>query len=594
MKQIFILCLALILTLGCFAGCRKPVVPAPQNTDASGPDGIYTVNPNGLALEENGIVYESLAQKAVVKTALAYLARGKRIQYEDTAFNPSGREAEYLYQYGVRLSPEEYSSQSIGYVNCGAFTYDVFLAALNHRVSPTAKGLTAIEGEEKVYLYYPTGKETAQERAQIEQEFRANLKMGDLIAIRYNGSRTGTGHVMLYVGGKVLEGVDGYKGTAAENTSATGSSSDAGYTYDIIHSTGNTYNYKTGTDRLESKGTVQMMSTDALFSENNSRSVFKSLESIAIIRPLLTFQGDVPENSKNRMLYMDNIVAEKRSSHTSGMTVNPGDEITYTFAIANNRKEDVTLAVTDKLDENTTYVSGAQSVNGTAFSWTVTVPAGKTKEITYTVKVKDDAVIGDCVLAENGTVGGISVVCPKVYIATTLTAHQQKALLDAVKSLKGSNLQGIALANAVYNEVLDTKDLLTDDYTAILEQIFLSGDNGYYYLNWRNDYKDYIVPGLFGGRYVVKRTPTVQLNTEIQRHEKNRTRLLYPDKLMIGDIFIAAADANAEKQKLYLFLGDTMLDLNSGTYIDSDTCLLPALSYNRFAILRPSMMLDKK
>ena len=589
MKRTLSFLTVIFLLIGCLVGCEKSADNIQNNaTEATG---NLTIHSDGLSLEEDGIVYESLAQKAVVKTALAYLARGKRIQYEDTAFNPSGRESEYLYQYGVRLSPEEYTSQSIGYVNCGAFTSDVYLAALNHRVSPTAKGLTAIEGEEKVYLYYPTGKETAQEKAKIEQEFRENLKMGDLIAIRYNGSRTGTGHVMLYVGGKVLEGVDGYKGTAAENTNETGSSSDAGYTYDIIHSTGNTYNYKTGTDRFESQGTVQMMSTDALFSGNNSRSVFKSLESIAIVRPLLTFNGEVPENSKNRMLYMDNIVAEKLSSHTSGMTVNPGDEITYTFSITNNRKEDVTLSVTDKLAENTTYVSGAQSVNGTALNWTVTVPAGKTKEITYTVKVKDDAVNGDCVLAASGTVGGISVVCPKVYIATTLTGNQQAALLDAVKSLKGSNLQGMALANAIYNEVLDTKDLLADDYPTILEQLFLSGDNGYYYLNWRTDYKDYIVPGLFGGRYVVKRTPTVQLNAEIQRHEKNRTRLLYPDKLMIGDIFIAAADANAEKQKLYLFLGDTMLDLNSGTYIDSDKCLLPALSYNRFAILRPSMIL---
>ena len=49
--------------------------------------------------------------------------------------------------------------------------------------------------------------------------------------------------------------------------------------------------------------------------------------------------------------------------------------------------------------------------------------------------------------------------------------------------------------------------------------------------------------------------------------------------------------------RLYMYTGDGLLDLNTGATVAKeqiDTELMPFLSYNRFAVLRPSLMLDYK
>jgi len=597
MKRFFALFLALVLILGCFTGCKGDPT---DNTQATGGDAaqVLTVNPNALALEEDGVVYESLAQKAVVKTALAYLARNTRIQYDDSRLNvnnaPAADSTLYRWQYKVRQHPEDYTSQYLGYTNCAAFTHDVYWAALDLKVGAHATNqFAAIKDKRNVFQYIPTGKETEAEKEAVEQQFRSTLKMGDIIVLRYGGSKTGNGHAMLYVGSKVLENVDGYKGVASEGTDDTGTPTDAGYTYDIIHSTGSSYSYSQGTEKYEKHGTIQKMSVDSLFDEKVGRYIFKDKESLTIIRPLVLFNKEVPQNTLNRMLYMDNIIAEKLSSHTAGMTVNPGDNITYTFSITNKRDTDVTLAVTDKIPANTTFVSSENcTVTGDALSWTVTVPAGKTLDVTYTVKVKEDEPAGHYVQSKDGTVGGIPVNCPKVYIGRTLTEGEQKVLLDSVKALKGTQSRGLELANVIYGQVLGQAELLGTDFDAVMNELFREV-NGFSYLEWEGAYPNLIAPGLFGGRYVPQRAISVQLNEHLQRYENIRTRLPYPDQLVIGDILIAEADTEGKAQKLYLFTGENMLDLNNLTYTSSTEILTKAMAYTRFAILRPSLMLDK-
>lgn len=593
MKRLLPTLLALLSLMGCVSGCKGEDKPADNTVP-------ITVNPNGLALEENGIVYESLAQKAVVKTALAYLARGTRIQYADTRLNvstaPQTAGVLYRWQAGVRLSPEEYTSQYLGYTNCAAFTHDVYLAALDMSIGArTTSMLTQLSGKQRIYKYLPTGEETAEQMAAVEAEFRSYLKMGDIIVIRYNGEKTGNGHAMLYVGEKVLQGVDGYKGAAAENTDENGVLADEGFVYDIIHSTGSNYNYTDQVEKYEKYGSVQITSVDGLFDEKNNRYVFGKLISIAIIRPLEVFTKEVPEDTQNRMLYMENVIAEKLSSHTAGMTVNPGDTMTFTFSVTNKNGKDITLAIKDKVPENTAYVSGAETVDGTSLSWTVAVPAGTTKEVSYTVRVNEDVLPGKYIAGTEGSVGGVPVNCPKVYVGRTLTQDQQKALLAAVQNSSDPTVRGMALANALYNQVLGESALLPDDINATLNKLFApSGE--FYYLSGESTYENMVAPGLFGGRYVPQRDLTSADADQLIRQENNRTRLPYCDQLIVGDILLAVESAETGTQKLYLYIGEKMLDLLSGdtlTYADSAACLEKLLAYNRFAILRPSLNLSK-
>ncbi len=599
MKRISSSLLALILLLGCFAGCsNKPDTESTsqptQSAEPSAPTGGSTnALPEISLTDSNGVVYTSLEQKAVVKTALAYLARGRRIQYDDSRLNGNSSPHEYRWQHGVRTSPEEYTAQYTGYTNCAAFTHDVYLAALDYRIGAyTTQLLMEKPKKERIYTYYPTGEETAEEKEAVETQFRSNLQMADIIVIRYNGKNTGNGHAMLYVGSKVLENVDGYRGTAAEGTEDTGNSNQD-FHYDIIHSTGSSYKYATGTEKIESVGTIQMMSVDSLFDGDSNRYVFEKLVSIAIVRPLNGFKGSVPADTVNRMLYMENVMAEKLSSHTLGMTANPGDEVSFTFSVTNKNDHEVTLPVKDTIPANTTYVSGADTVDGTSVSWNVTVPAGMTATVSYTVRVSDDAPCGDSVSCADGTVGGIPVVCPNIFIGHTLTADQQKALLAAVKEQTDAGLRGLALVNAAYHSVIGKSDLLPESGTELLNGIY-NPNTSYTLLNKNGPYLSMVAPGMFGGQYVTQRVLSLNEAQAGNWYEKIRTRLPGCDNLTVGDVFVASEDGACTKLAMYLYTGNSMVDLLTGKALDTTACeqvLEKAISYNRFVILRPSLAL---
>jgi len=601
MKRLFSLILALILALSCFAGCSKEPETTEPSTETK-TDATVPVAP-GLELEEDGVVYKSLAQKAVVKTALAYLARGTRIQYDDTNMQIKDVDAQYRWQVGIRTSPEAYTSQWVGYTNCAAFTYDVYLAALGIKIGGfTTATLTEVSGKQRVYKYFPTGKETDEKKAEVEATFRSRLEIGDLIIIRYNGTKKGNGHAMLYVGSKVLENAQGHRGTAAEGTDSTGTGQDEKFTYDIIHSTGSNYNYTNQAEKYETKGSIQMMAVDSLFDPSTGRYVFEKLHSITIIRPLAVFNKDIPENTLNRLQNLDNMMAEKLCSHSSGITVNPGDTVTYTISVTNQNSQPVTLTVTDTVPEIATLVSADKtevcSVSGDQLSWQLTVPANTTSSVSYVVQVKTDARPGQSLVADKGTVGGVNVSCPEVFVGRTLNRQEQDNLLTAVSDLASkSPLRGTELVNALYSKAIQEENILPEDFAGITNSVYQFA-NSVGYINEKSPYADAIAPGLLGGRNLLQRN-VMSLDNPDQclRLEGRRTRLPGAEQLVIGDVIIAEKSAKQADRKMYLFLGDRMLNLLSGTeleYKENQTCLEPLIAYQRFIVLRPSMLLDKQ
>lgn len=507
--------------------------------------------------------FESLAQEAVVKTALAFLERGSRIQYDDTRFSAAADQVVNRWEVGLK-SPEDYTSQFYGYTNCAAFTHDVYLAALDYDIGAyTTKTLTGKSTKERVYTYLPTGKETKAERDAVEIAFRAELKIGDIIVIRYNGDRDGNGHAMLYVGADVL-----------------------GSGQDIIHSSGSNYDYGGYTENFESGGTVRTMSVSSLFSAGSSLYTFSKLKSLAIVRPLNTFKKEVPEYTQNRIRNLQGVVAEKLSSHTYGMTVNPGDKMTFTFSVTNKNDTPVTLDIRDMAPSNTTYLSGAEKVKNGVLSWRLTVPAGEKASVSYEVTVNKNAALGDVIYGENGTVGGVPVKCPKVYIAKTLSADQQEKIKKAAGEVKGQI--GLALADAIYRKALGKGTGLPTDFDALDAAIYEPFGKPQYRLKGERGMLDLVVPGMFGGRYTSQRFK----GEDYMRFEGNRTRLPYARDLIPGDIIVAVGREGATgslAQGLYLFLGERVLDLNTGKTQSSQSVLNMLLGYARFAILRPSV-----
>lgn len=541
MKRILATGLAVLLLLGCLTGCNSTPDETPYESR-----------------------YGSLEQDALVSTALAYLARGNRIQYDDTRFSQTARPATYRWQCGKK-SPEDYTSQFTGYLNCAAFTYEVYVEALNYDINAyTTANLVKKGADERIYTYEPTGMETDEEKASVEATFRSHLTVGDIIVVRY---REGSlGHAMLYVGEEVLSAYNGE--------------------YDIIHSSGANYNYDEQTETFEEEGTIQLFSTDTLFDPEHRRYIFSEVSNLSIIRPLNTYEGGVPEKTMNRMKNLEGILAEKLSSHTYGMTVNPGDTMTFTLSLTNYGDQETTIEIKDSVPSNTTYVSGAGTVNSSNLSWTLTVPAGSTASVTYTVKVNENAAYGDTVYSDAGTVGGIAVRCPKVYIAKTLTSQEQTAIQSAATELSAD--RGIPLADAIYTKALGRTTGLPGSFDELIKGLYAPDGIVQHTLNDKGGLLDAIVPGMFGGCFVSSRV----FVDDLHRLEDIRTRLPYTRDLIPGDIIAAVNSGETANQELYLVLGDTLLNLMTGEIVQTQPLLDRLLGYNRFAILRPSMVME--
>lgn len=476
------------------------------------------------------------AQKAVVITAESMYLRGKRVQYDQTSFAKGASRSVGRRSTGVR-TPEDYTSQYFGYHDCSSFVFDVYWNAL---------GMDFSEGSNKRntkwFMENPSVilKETPQESnftyEQIEQktqELLDTLQPGDIINYRKRGN--GSGHAMLYVGNDTL-----------------------------IHSQGS--DYGGAFENAEPSGTYTVDKLSELLLTISSKRYLFSAHSYVVMRPLNSFDGEIPTATVARMGAMRGIMAEKLSSHTLGQTVSEGGEVTFTFRMENRSAAEKALTVTDTVPEGTTYVSGADAVDGTALSWNVTVPAGETKEVSYTVKVN----AGTKTVHSNSSISGVAVNCPAITVANTLTAEEQQAVLTALEKHRGK-ATGLALADAIYREVLGYEQLGGMTAEQLLADLYVDWNDTDKDLNPESALAGLVVPRLYGGIKVVEQTP----------NNDYRVRLLQAQHLVVGDLIVADGET-------YLFAGDTLVNLDNGENAELNT-LEWFVGYFSFAVVRPSM-----
>ncbi|MBP3337669.1 MAG: DUF11 domain-containing protein [Clostridia bacterium] len=493
-------------------------------------------------------------QDAVVSTAKAYLLRGSRMQYDDTGFTPT---VEYRWQKKLK-HPEDYTKDEWGYSNCAAFTYDVYYHSLGFDiVMYTTDMLKADNQKMTVYFFEKTGNETDAQKATVRSEILNTLKAGDIIVVK---RESGSGHAMLYAG----------NGT-------------------IIHSGGSNYNYNTSTETYEP--TVRFKNVEDLFTENDTCNPFGIVSYFGILRPLNKWTNGIPENTQNRVANLKGIRAEKISSHKSSVTVNPGDEMTFTFSVYNSNETAVTLDVTDTVPENATYVSGADKVDENALSWKVNVAPYETKEISYKIRVNEDAEIGSYVKCDMGKVGGVAVKCPNVLIKKTLTSSQQQTLKTSIDKFiadSTSTLTYVDLANAIYKDAFGVENILPDtdasgtfELTDIETGVYTATTSpaNLFKVNPDGAYFDLIAPTLYGGRkfYQTSVVPT-------------RTRLARPHHLVCGDILLAKS---LSATYLYIYDGEKYYNLSSKLESSAAKRMENILAYgNYYVVLRPSFVME--
>lgn len=511
-------------------------------------------------------------QKALIATAEAYLLRGEKLQYADTRFTAQGSTigTEFRWQSKVN-APEDCTSTQWGYTNCAAFTYEVYYQALGFALPDdmyTTLKLTnncAANGTQ-VYHYNRAvdSVQTEEEKAQVEQEFMSKLQPGDILVVLRNGS---SGHAMLYVGNG-----------------------------NIIHSSGSVYQYTASVGTEVYEASIRRMKVrDYFFNPNSAKGyVFGIVTDLTIVRPLQIFEGPIPQNTQNRVANMQGIMAQKLSSHAKSQTVNPGDEMTFTYEVYNTRDSAVTLEILERLPANTTYLSGAETVDGDQLRWQVTVPAEGRVQVSYKLKVNEGTAYGTVIQSTDSTVGGITVKCAPVQVRRTFTAAEQVAMIEKVKQLRaeGNTLTGLALANEIYKaatgEILFAStdiEAVTEGADGIFAKKQMSASRQIFEMNSGSHYENLVAPTLYGG---------YRLWTPLWQHD--RARLPREHDLQAGDLLIGRT---LSSRVMYLYLGQEfgIVRLTTAT-LDADT-IAPAARLERvhgygyyFAILRPSFALE--
>ena len=512
-----------------------------QPTETPQPEQTVVVNTDGM----------TDLQKAVCITAESYYLRDKRAQYDQ--YNLTKKSGSDVLNVTRRLTgvkaPEDYTSQNYGYTDCSGFVYDVYNFALDMPITNGNRNTKAFcEGSiHTILCEYPErdfGQLTAEELAVKKKEFTDTLQPGDIIVYRKPGNSAG--HAMLYVGNGMM-----------------------------IHSTGSTYDFTNAKDKVEKDGTYKYESiSTTLLEESHTRYLFKQYVYI-IMRPLNKFESEIPSDTQSRMNLMRGVIAEKLSSHSYGETASPGDIITYTFKIQNASNIEKVLTVTDTLSQYTGYVSGADKANGNTLSWTVTIPAGESKEIVYTVKVNDDAPLGEYIVS-NSDISGVAVNCQRFKIAKTLSADQQTAIAEKFAELS-DELSGIALVNAIYEQVLG-KTVFTQQTIDEIWADLVTTYTDDYVLNPDGALYDMIAPCLYGGRNMCELDTSTLMVQE-------RTRLLTSGLMIPGDIVIADA-------ALYVYTGEYLIKVSAAKLMNyAPSQVQTMLANKRFVVLRPSMTL---
>ena len=497
--------------------------------------------------------------QALIATAKAYLARGAYLQYDDTRLVAGDVVEPPVYRWQRHVNgPEDSTRQHTCYTNCAAFCYDVYQEALGIDIITWCTEMMIVAGDMQAFRYEVRDDETDEEKAILEKAYRMALRPGDIIVSRHNPKYIGNGgHAMFYIGdGKII------------HSAAPG---------------GGNYDYEGKRDRCEPEGSIAYMDLDELFDPNHRRYLFHELN-FAIIRPLMKYKDAcVTQSAASRLVNMQDIFAEKLCSHITGQTAAPGEEITFTFYIRNDRDTDASVMVEDMVPENTEYVSGGELVENGMLKWSISLGAGESARFGYTVKVADYAKVGSYIQSV-GKVGGVYIRCPKVYISEHLSNEQQEKILSACISLDSAQCNKEQLAEMVYNQA--EVDFKLGGLKDALNGVFTShkGTDTHFEIDTNSKYFDMLVPTMYGGRYVATCPAFCGV----------RTSGIFARELTAGDIVVAALDAKCNDFEVIIYGGkgnclvvrDGKIKLLKGE--ECDEALMSTPAYYKFATFRPT------
>ena len=614
MKRFVALVLALCMLLPLIACGTQPTeteTPAPAEVSAE-------------QTQQEGYTEEQY-QQAAVAVALGYYYKNPYMQYDARNLSSMGKwKGPMRNNHGA--PPEYASADQDHFSQCTDFVMDVYIQAYDYHMyndimqphTDNDAEIGSMDPKDPCVVFYwtPESEMSVNEMAKKVVEI---LQPGDMLASngRDTGESVGSGHAMLCVGD--VDG-DGEK--------------------DMIHCWGKPLAYNstlTGPrfDYVEPNGSIFLQSAkDLLISSDkayegapkwNIRSDAHVKSYLLIVRPTLAadFTNTITKGALCRMQY-EGIEIDRR---TVGMTkyndLLTGQELTFEVEITNNGKAAYTaLPVSEVIPEGVTLnaasVTDGGKADGNTVAWTVDVPAGESKVLSYTVTV--DAPRGTLIEFPSGAVADIETRSITMQVGGKhLTEEQLVSMRSIAESANGTDGQP-----AQPNQMLfgfsgkDSTDLtfVSKFYKNVLGiELELPADlNEYLDLAFTRDMdpegNNVLIPSeKFAADHPELAAMQMYkhlggLNVYMNEGLSNEKRLLELKEAYYqpGDIFLTTWGANGIRANnpqyagIYLYLGDGKVltpdaegKLIVDAYGNTMNCLLRD---NFFVVLRPTLAYD--
>ncbi|MBQ7566922.1 MAG: S-layer homology domain-containing protein [Oscillospiraceae bacterium] len=520
-------------------------------------------------------------QQALVETAFAYYYHNPYVQYDGRAITSGGKGRQ-----ADKGAPEDADVDSQVYSVCSNYCeknyYEAFGFALYDGVTRTRTWCCMPTGTAGIAYQY-IGPETPLSVTEGEKdlqkaltESRKILEPGDIIC----GANSESGHAMMYVGDCFGDGKQ----------------------Y-ILHCWGSSWITETGEDKKEGAGSIKLQTVDeCCYATGTSPNWYlgsgrHSDLGFAIMRPLDDPKcPKVPTPSAASRLLFPRLEIWRDTDRTKFTAAQPGEEIPVTVTITNNSKTEYKeLPVVEHLPENAALVEGSVTngakIEGKDIRWSVKVPAGKTIQLTY--KVKMPATIGETVLFPKGKVAEIETRETSLVVGgKELTIAQQTAIADYGKTAAegGKSFADLDFFNRFYGKALGI-DLGLPKTTAELVRKLTKVNGNYLYRKTPVAAEDaaldrMILPLHFTGLYVSSENNWSRV--------RDYNRAFYQP----GDLFICLKDKNTNAVKrtsdvdlmVYLGGGRVLTHTAAGTEITLYAQSIgKALKYNVLMVLRPTL-----
>ncbi len=527
----------------------------------------------------------------IIEIAYAYDRQGAQIPYDQLNARRS-----------IYSTPEDATAQRTIFLDCSSFVNSVYREAFGVNVLPY-EIVSGVSGVSPSTLYYdayardhrsstdvvgywiPQDYTTVAQREALADSIYASLQVGDVLTYRHGKDSGTSGHVYIYLGNDVFM-----------HCAGAGSY--------VVNEKNPALSYDSNASEITSNGTIGTITFENIFrTQTSSRYIFKATDSdtvysFGIIRPMA--RGLVPTEKTVSRMAIAGMSMEKTASVCENASVAIGSLLTYTITLQNTSANNYSgIVVKDILPEGVEYVScdTQGTVTGNNLSWTVSVAGKSTVTISYTVRITETTP-GALIVSNQTYVSKIKL--GSIIHTVSCFSDSQKALIgDIAVSYNESEAfsDTIALIKAVYGEFDIT---LFEENTAsdILDMLIDTTGRTY---RTDTELSKMLVPNMYGGldiRYGWLYLPS----------ENEKTRLPKEEHLSVGDIIVADWD-NTDKQNgtkgstVYLYVGNKtlvtveggvckLLEIGDDIYAAGNNKIISLLGYDRYAVLRPSMVTE--